>query len=51
MENFIYDIKTKIYFGKGSISHLSEAVRPYGKKRCWSMAAAASNGSVCMTRQ
>ena len=32
MENFIYDIKTKIYFGKGSISHLSEAVRPYGKK-------------------
>ena len=32
LENFIYDIKTKIYFGKGSISHLSEAVRPYGKK-------------------
>lgn len=32
MENFIYDIKTKIYFGEGSISHLSEAVRPYGKK-------------------
>ena len=32
MENFIYSIPTTIYFGKGQIEHVSQAVRPYGKK-------------------
>lgn len=31
MENFVYDIKTKIYFGEGQISHLGEAVSACGK--------------------
>lgn len=30
--NFEYYNPTKIYFGKGSISHLEEALKPYGKK-------------------
>ncbi len=30
MTNFIYSIPTKIYFGKGQISHLGEAVGEYG---------------------
>ncbi|MBQ6479229.1 MAG: iron-containing alcohol dehydrogenase [Erysipelotrichaceae bacterium] len=31
MENFVHDIPTKVFFGKGTISHLDEALRPYGK--------------------
>lgn len=32
MENFIYDIPTKIYFGQGQIQHLSECIAKYGKR-------------------
>ncbi len=32
MTNFIYSIPTKIYFGKGQISHLGEAVGAYGHR-------------------
>ncbi|MEG7530867.1 MAG: iron-containing alcohol dehydrogenase [Hungatella sp.] len=32
MENFIYHIPTKIYFGKGKIHELAESVKPYGNK-------------------
>ena len=32
MENFIYSVPTTIYFGKGQIEHVAQAVRPYGKK-------------------
>ena len=32
MLNYIHDIPTKIYFGEGQISHLDEALRPFGKK-------------------
>ena len=32
MNNFTYDIKTKVYFGKGQISHLGEETALYGKK-------------------
>lgn len=32
MENFIYSVPTKIYFGKGQITHLGEAVAAYGSK-------------------
>lgn len=28
MENFIYSIPTTIYFGKGQIEHVAQAVRP-----------------------
>lgn len=31
MQNFYYSIPTEIYFGKGEISHLGEAVSKYGK--------------------
>ena len=32
MENYIHNIPTKIYFGKGQISHLPEVLEPFGKK-------------------
>ena len=32
MEQFIYHIPTKIYFGKGQIEHLADALKPYGNK-------------------
>lgn len=32
MNNFVYDIRTKVYFGKGQISNLGEIVASYGKK-------------------
>ena len=31
MQNFYYSIPTEIYFGKGEISHLGEAVSKYGR--------------------
>ncbi|MDO5439651.1 MAG: iron-containing alcohol dehydrogenase, partial [Erysipelotrichaceae bacterium] len=31
MENYIHDIPTKVYFGKGMISHLDESLRQFGK--------------------
>ena len=32
MENFEHHIPTKLYFGKGSISHLAESLNTYGKR-------------------
>ncbi|MBR4623530.1 MAG: iron-containing alcohol dehydrogenase [Clostridia bacterium] len=32
MKDFIIDIPTKVYFGKGSISHLDESLRQFGDK-------------------
>jgi len=32
MENFIYSIPTKIYFGKGEIRHIGEIVKSYGSR-------------------
>lgn len=32
MENFLYDIPTKVYFGKGQISNLGSAIKEYGSK-------------------
>ncbi len=31
MINYVHNIPTKIYFGKGQISHLDESLRPFGK--------------------
>ena len=31
MENYVHDIPTKVYFGKGMISHLDESLRQFGK--------------------
>ncbi|MBQ6260610.1 MAG: iron-containing alcohol dehydrogenase, partial [Firmicutes bacterium] len=31
MINYVHDIPTKVYFGKGQICHLDESLRPYGK--------------------
>ena len=32
MENFIYDIPTKVYFGKGQIVHLPEMLKEFGTR-------------------
>lgn len=32
MNNFIYDIPTKVYFGQGQITHLGQETAHYGKK-------------------
>lgn len=32
MDNFIYSIPTKIYFGRGQIEHIGEIVKPYASK-------------------
>ncbi len=32
MKDFVIDIPTKVYFGKGSISHLDESLRQFGDK-------------------
>lgn len=32
MENFLYDIPTKVYFGEGQIAHLPEAIKEYGSR-------------------
>ncbi|MBO4919636.1 MAG: iron-containing alcohol dehydrogenase [Erysipelotrichaceae bacterium] len=31
MENFVHHIPTKVFFGKGAICHLDEALKPFGK--------------------
>ncbi len=31
MLNYTHNIPTKVYFGKGSITHLDEALRQFGK--------------------
>ncbi|MEG0265353.1 MAG: iron-containing alcohol dehydrogenase [Erysipelotrichaceae bacterium] len=32
MENFLYDIPTKVYFGKGQIQHLASCIKEYGNR-------------------
>ena len=32
MQNFYYDIPTKVYFGEGQIKHLPALVSQYGKR-------------------
>jgi alcohol dehydrogenase YqhD (iron-dependent ADH family) len=32
MENFVFSVPTKIYFGRGQIEHLGEAIREYGSR-------------------
>ena len=32
MNNFIYDIPVKVYFGEGQLSHLGEELRKYGRR-------------------
>ena len=32
MENFIYDIPTTVYFGKGQLHQLERIIREYGKR-------------------
>ena len=32
MDNFIYDIPTKLYFGRGQIAHLTELVKAKGRR-------------------
>ncbi|MBR0384999.1 MAG: iron-containing alcohol dehydrogenase [Erysipelotrichaceae bacterium] len=32
MENYVHDVPTKVFFGKGMISHLDEALRQFGTR-------------------
>jgi len=32
MNNFIYDIPTKVYFGENQLEHLGEELNKYGRK-------------------
>ena len=32
MNNFIYDIPTKVYFGEGQLGHLGEELKRFGKR-------------------
>ncbi len=32
MLNFVHDIPTRLYFGKGQIEHLTESLKPFGKR-------------------
>ena len=32
MNNFVYDIPTKVYFGENQLGHLGEELSKYGKK-------------------
>lgn len=32
MNNFVYDIPTKVYFGEDQLGHLGEELSKYGKK-------------------
>ncbi|MBR2991335.1 MAG: iron-containing alcohol dehydrogenase [Solobacterium sp.] len=31
MENYVHNIPTKVFFGKGAIAHLDEALKPFGR--------------------
>lgn len=31
MENYVHDIPTKVYFGRGAVSHLDESLKPFGR--------------------
>lgn len=31
MENFVHNVPTKVYFGKGAVSHLDESLKPFGR--------------------
>ena len=32
MNNFIYDVPTRVYFGENQITHLGEELSRYGKR-------------------
>ena len=32
MNNFVYDIPTKVYFGKDQLSHLGEELKKFGNR-------------------
>lgn len=37
MNNFVYDIPTKIFFGEGQLKKLPKLVEPFGKKNTVSL--------------
>ena len=51
MNNFIFQDKTKVYFGKGGVKeYLSSLLGTTAKPSCWPTAAARSSATVSMTR-
>ena len=50
MNDFVFQNRTKIYFGKDQLTHLGEEAAAFGKKVLSSMAAVRLNGSASMTR-
>lgn len=40
MNNFVYDIPTKVYFGENQLGHLGGELSKYGKRYCLHMVVA-----------
>lgn len=50
MNDFVFQNRTKIYFGKDQLTHLGEEAAAFGKKYSSSTAAAPLNESAFMIR-
>lgn len=51
MNNFIYENRTKVYFGKGGVKeYLGSLLGNYGRNVMLAYAAVPSRETVCMTR-
>lgn len=50
MNDFVFQNKTKIYFGKDQLTHLGEEAAAFGKKSSSSMAADPLNASAFTIR-
>lgn len=42
MNNFVYDIPTKVYFGENQLCHLGDELKAFGKRCCSSTEAGPS---------
>lgn len=50
MKDFIFETKTKVYFGKNQMEHLGEEVSRFGKEYFLSMEEVQSKESVFMIK-
>ena len=47
MNDFVFDIPTKVYFGREQLSHLSSELKKYGKRVIAFSGCAAEDAAVC----
>ncbi len=51
MNNFIFENKTKVYFGKGGVKeYLGGCSQTLAKPSCWPMVAVPSSATACTMR-